>query len=78
MVIVGVQVIGDAHLFEIIGADRLVRLVLGPGEGGQEHGRQDRDDGNDHQQLDESEGFRLAIFALIPNSENFVKKSSWI
>lgn len=43
------------ELFHVAGAVDGVGLVTGFGEGGEEHGGQDRDDGNDDQQLDQRE-----------------------
>jgi len=32
------------------------RFILGLGQGGQQHGREDGDDGDDHQQFNEGKG----------------------
>src|SRR6185436_18107540 len=47
---------GEAQLFEIAAADGLLAFVLGFGKGGQEHARQNRDDGDDDEQFDQGEG----------------------
>lgn len=48
----------DANLPEIVQAGRLVRLVLGPGQHGQQQSCKNADNGDDHQQLDKGEGGR--------------------
>ena len=53
--VAGIKLRGDAKLLEGIEALNLLRLGLGLGQRGQEHGRQNRDDGNHHQQFDERE-----------------------
>jgi hypothetical protein len=46
---------GEAQFFKVVGASHSLSLVLGPGQGGQEHRGQNRDNGNDHQKLNEGE-----------------------
>ena len=46
---------GDAKLFKGIEALNLLRLGLGLGQRGQEHGGENRNDGDHHQQFDERE-----------------------
>lgn len=55
VVVVRVHVPAELELFEVAQASDGLRLALGFGERGQEHPRQDRDDGNDDEQLDEGE-----------------------
>ncbi len=52
------------ELFHVAGAVDGVGLVTGFGEGGEKHGGQNRDDGDDDQQLDQSEmtGFFHVLF----------------
>ena len=47
---------GEPDLPQVVQALDLFRLGLGPTQGGQQHARQDRDDGDDDQKLDEGEG----------------------
>jgi hypothetical protein len=54
-VVVGIHVHPQSHLALVIVATNRQRLALGPRQGRQEHAGQDRDDGDDHQQLNESE-----------------------
>jgi hypothetical protein len=51
-----VHVQAVAHALQVVGALGGHGLVLGLAQGRQQHGRQDRDDGDDHQQLDQREG----------------------
>ena len=50
-----IQRSGQAHLLEVVLALCGDSLRLGLGQGWQEHGREDRNDGDDHQQLNERE-----------------------
>ena len=54
-VVAGVHSKTDAHLFQIIQAGGLFGLGLRLGESGQQHAGQDGDDGNNHQQFNQSE-----------------------
>ena len=53
-------------LLHVVCALRAVRLILGAGQGGQQHTREDTNDGDNHQQLDQGESLLvfLHIFAL--------------
>jgi hypothetical protein len=44
-------------LFQAVQAGNPVCPLLGSGQRGQEHGRQNGDDGNHHQKLDEGKSF---------------------
>ena len=54
-VVVGVELPGQHQSAQIVHAGNAVRLGFGFAERGQEHAGQDGDDGNHHQQFDESE-----------------------
>ena len=62
--VVEVKGVGDSHLAQIGEAIGLERGLLGFGEGGKEHGRQNGDDGDHDQQLDQGEGAPAATFGL--------------
>jgi len=49
---------GQAELFEVAGTLRDNGFIFGASDGGKEHARQDRDDGNDDEQFDESKATR--------------------
>jgi len=49
----GVKGDGNAPLLEVAGALDADGAILGPAEGGEQHGGEDGDDGDDHQQLNE-------------------------
>jgi hypothetical protein len=51
-VIIGVTGRGDSHLLHVVEAPGLVRLLFGFGKRRQQHGRQNCDDGDNHQQFD--------------------------
>ena len=48
-----VHVEDESHLLEVASAGDHATLFTGFAQGGQQHGRQNRDDGNDDQQFDE-------------------------
>ena len=52
--IVGIQVQGNHQLLAVVEAGNSLGLLLRGGKRGQQHRRQDGNDGNDHQQLDQS------------------------
>ena len=54
-VVIAIHVVADADLMLVAGALGLLALFPGAREHRDEQGRQDCDDGNDHQQLDERE-----------------------
>ena len=54
-VIIGKHLAAEAHLFFIAQAGDALGAFFGAGQRGQEHGGQNRDDGDDHQQFDEGE-----------------------
>ena len=58
--ILGVENRPKTQLLKIIEATNPAGPLLGLGQRGQQHGRQDRNDGNHHQQFDEGEGARYA------------------
>lgn len=51
-VIAGVNIGSQSHLFDVVEARDGGGLLLGLRQGGQQHARQDGDDGNDDEQLD--------------------------
>ena len=53
--IVGVDCNSRADLFQIVDAGDAARLFFSHRKGGQEHGRQDRDDRDNDEQLDQRE-----------------------
>ena len=55
LVILRVHRRGNAHLALVVDATDAQRLGLGLGQSRQKHARQDRDDGNDHQQFNQRE-----------------------
>ena len=55
LVILRVHCRGNAHLALVVDATDAQRLGLGLGQSRQEHARQDRDDGDHHQQLNQRE-----------------------
>ena len=55
VVVVFVHGMGETHLLELGDAGDGAGLVTGLGEGGQQHGGQNRDDRDDNQQLDQRE-----------------------
>ena len=59
VVVVAVKQIAQDNLLQIVGAADGTGLLTGLAQRGQQHGGQDCDDGNHHQQLNESEGFLL-------------------
>ena len=48
--------LGVTPLFEVAGTSGAIGLFLGLGQGGEQEGRQDRDDGDHDQKLDERKG----------------------
>jgi len=44
-----------ANVVQVTDALGAIALLLGPAQGGQQHRRENSDDGNDDQQLDQSE-----------------------
>src|SRR5439155_24944124 len=55
LVVLGVADAGKADLLEVAGALHLLRLTAGPVQGRQEDRDQDRDDRDDHEELDQRE-----------------------
>ena len=55
-VVVDIHLDAQAGLLEIIDAGRLLRLLLGLGQGGQQQSRQNGDDGDDDEEFNEGEG----------------------
>jgi hypothetical protein len=53
---------GQAKLLAIIGALSALGFLLRGGKGGQQHRRQDSNDGNDHQQFNQRKGAERALF----------------
>ncbi len=49
VVIIDIQAPAELELAQVVQAGSPLGPGLGPGQGGQEHGCQDRDDGDDHQ-----------------------------
>src|SRR5258706_7032695 len=54
VVILGVHKVAQAHLFEIAKAVDAFGPFFGASQGGQKHGGENRDDGDDHQEFDQS------------------------
>ena len=57
-----IHVMGEAHLLEVGDTGDSLRFCTGLGEGGQQHGGQNRDDRDDDQQLDQREGEQFLDF----------------
>jgi long-chain acyl-CoA synthetase len=60
-VVRAVNVHGDHHLLDVAQVNDDLCAVLGAGEGRQEHACEDRDDGNDDEQLNEGESLGLSV-----------------
>ena len=73
VVIAGVHHDGQAQLVLIAGALDAFGGFLGPGQRRQEHGGQDRDDGDDHQKLNERKGGRFRARPADCNSSHSSK-----
>jgi hypothetical protein len=69
MVIAGVHDVGHAQLFEITQAHALLRAPFGAGQRGQQQGRQNGDDGDNHQQFYQRKP-RASVGILIFSGEN--------
>jgi hypothetical protein len=67
IVILSVHLEGHAELMDIAHTGGLPALLPRPGEHREENGRQDRDDGDDHQQFNE----RKAASALVHGCASF-------
>src|ERR1039457_6788550 len=63
VIIISVNFPADHHLTKVARALNSLRLLLGLGQGGQKHCRENRNDGNDYQQLDKREC--RSIFSLL-------------
>ena len=64
------------HCFKLLKQTDLLRLGLGLGQRGQQHGGQNGDDGNDHQQFNERKaagafGFLVWIMTSYSSALNF-------
>ena len=69
-IIVGIHMEADGLLVHVAVALDRHRFALRAGQGGQKHGGQNRDNGNDHQQLDQSEGKKSDRSADFPVRSN--------
>ena len=56
-IVLKIEHLAQGQLLDVAQTARLSRFVPRFGQGGQEHGRQNRDDGDDDKQLDEGESF---------------------
>ena len=56
VILVGVELAGEADLLEVVDANDLAGFLLGGAQGGQEHAGENADDCDDDEEFDQREG----------------------
>jgi hypothetical protein len=64
-VVIGIELAAHSHLLAIVQTTYPLGADFGPAQRRQQHGGQNGDDGDDHQQFNQGEGGRFAAGAIL-------------